>query len=125
MKLSWPDIETRASAFAQDFANAADEKSQAQTFWIKFFAVFGVDSSRVGVFESRVKKLNKRTGYADYFWPGLLLIEHKSAGLDLTIAHDQAADYCVNLQEGEHPRYRLASDFQNFWLKKDYQGCRK
>ena len=117
MALSWPDIKTRASAFAQEFANAADEKSQAQTFWIKFFAVFGVESSRVGVFESRVKKLNKRTGFADYFWPGLLLIEHKSAGVDLVIAQDQAADYCVNLKEGEHPRYLLVSDFQNFWLK--------
>lgn len=117
MKLSWPDIKTRASMFAQEFAHARDEKSQAQTFWLKFFAVFGVDSSRVGVFESRVKKLNKRTGFADYFWPGLLMIEHKSAGLDLAIAHDQAADYCVNLKEGEHPRYLLVSDFQNFWLK--------
>lgn len=117
MKLSWRDIKSRASGFAQEFAQATDEKSQAQTFWIKFFAVFGVDSSRVGVFESRVKKLNKRTGFADYFWPGLLLIEHKSAGVDLVIAQDQAADYCVNLKEGEHPRYLLVSDFQNFWLK--------
>lgn len=117
MRLSWSDIKTRASIFAQEFARATDEKSQAQTFWIKFFAVFGVDSSRVGVFESRVKKINKRTGFADYFWPGLLLIEHKSSGVDLAIAHDQAADYCVNLKDGEHPRYLLVSDFQNFWLK--------
>ena len=117
MKLSWPDIKTRASVFAQEFAHATNEKSQAQTFWIKFFAVFGVDSSRVGVFENRVQKLNKNTGFADYFWPGLLLIEHKSAGLDLAIAQSQAADYCVNLKEEEHPRYLLVSDFQNFWLK--------
>jgi hypothetical protein len=117
MRLSWSDIKTRAIAFAQAFADASDEKSQAQTFWFKFFDVFGVDSSRVGVFESRVKKLNKRTGFADFFWPGLLLIEHKSRGENLEIAADQAANYCVNLQEGEHPRYLLVCDFQHFWLK--------
>ncbi len=117
MALSWSDIKTRAAAFAQEFKAADDEKSQAQTFWIKFFAVFGVDSHRVGVFESRVKKLNKHTGFADYFWPGLLLIEHKSRGENLEIAASQAADYCVNLKEGEHPRYLLVCDFQRFWLQ--------
>ena len=122
MRLSWPDIKKRASAFAQEFAQAKNEKSEAQTFWIKFFAVFGVESSRVGVFESRVKKLNKRVGFADYFWPGLLLIEHKSLGENLVIAQHQAADYCVNLKEGEHPRYLLVCDFQNFWLKDLSEG---
>ncbi len=117
MAQSWQDIQTRASAFAAEFKNARDEKSQAQTFWLKFFDVFGVDSHRVGVFESRVKKLNKHTGFADYFWPGLLLIEHKSAGENLVLAQDQAADYCVNLKPEEHPRYLLVCDFQNFWLK--------
>jgi hypothetical protein len=115
--ISWNDVKTRASAFAHEFKNARDEKSQAQTFWLKFFAVFGVDSHRVGVFESRVKKLNKRTGFADYLWPGLLLIEHKSAGEDLELAESQAADYCINLSEVEHPRYLLVCDFQRFWLK--------
>ncbi len=108
MAQSWQDIQTRASAFAAEFKNARDEKSQAQTFWLKFFDVFGVDSHRVGVFESRVKKLNKHTGFADYFWPGLLLIEHKSAGENLALAQDQAADYCVNLKPEEHPRYLRA-----------------
>jgi hypothetical protein len=122
MRLSWSDIKTRALAFSQAFEHARDEKSQAQTFWFKFFDVFGVDSSRVGVFESRVKKLNKRTGFADFFWPGLLLIEHKSRGENLEIATDQAADYCVNLKEGEHPRYLLVCDFQHFWLKDLTEG---
>lgn len=122
MRLNWSDIKTRAIAFAQAFENARDEKSQAQTFWFKFFDVFGVDSSRVGVFESRVKKLNKRTGFADFFWPGLLLIEHKSRGEDLEIAADQAADYCIHLKEGEHPRYLLVCDFRHFWLKDLAEG---
>lgn len=123
MPLSWNDIKTKALAFAQDFEHARDEKSQAQTFWLKFFDVFGVDSSRVGVFESRVKKLNKRMGYADFFWPGLLLIEHKSRGENLEIAADQAADYCINLKEGEHPRYLLVCDFEHFWLKDLAEGA--
>jgi hypothetical protein len=117
MAQSWDTIKTRATAFAQEFKNTKNEKSFAQTFWIKFFDVFGVDSHRVGVFESRVKKLNKNTGFADYFWPGLLLIEHKSAGEDLSIAQEQAENYCINLTEEEHPRYLLVCDFQNFWLK--------
>ncbi len=117
MRLSWAEIKTRAIAFSQEFKDARDEKSQAQTFWLKFFEAFGVESHRVGVFESRVRKLNKRVGFADYFWPGLVLIEHKSAGESLEIASDQAADYCINLKEGEHPRFLLVCDFQNFWLK--------
>jgi hypothetical protein len=122
MAQSWDTIKTRASAFAQEFKSTKNEKSFAQTFWIKFFDVFGVDSHRVGIFESRVKKLNKNTGFADYFWPGLLLIEHKSAGEDLTIAQDQAENYCINLSEEEHPRYLLVCDFQNFWLKDLSEG---
>ncbi|MDI9334280.1 MAG: hypothetical protein QM533_07865 [Cytophagales bacterium] len=122
MAQSWDTIKTRASAFAQEFKNTKNEKSFAQTFWIKFFAVFGVDSHRVGIFESRVKKLNKNTGFADYFWPGLLLIEHKSAGEDLSIAQDQAENYCINLSEEEHPRYLLVCDFQHFWLKDLSEG---
>jgi len=123
MRRSWSDIRARANAFAHDFAHASDEKSQAQSFWLRFFDIFGVDSSRVGVFESRVRKLNKRTGFADFFWPGLLLIEHKSRGESLAIAADQAADYCVNLKEGEHPRYLLVCDFQQFWLKDLAEGA--
>jgi len=123
MVRSWADIKTKAIAFVQEFAEAGNEKSQAQTFWLRFFEVFGVDSSRVGVFESRVKKLNKRTGFADFFWPGLLLIEHKSRGENLEIATDQAADYCINLKEGEHPRYLLVCDFEHFWLKDLAEGA--
>ncbi len=122
MAQSWDTIKTRASAFAQEFKSTKNEKSFAQTFWIKFFDVFGVDSHRVGIFESRVKKINKNTGFADYFWPGLLLIEHKSAGEDLSIAQDQAENYCINLSEEEHPRYLLVCDFQHFWLKDLAEG---
>jgi hypothetical protein len=122
MAQSWDTIKTRASAFAQEFKNTKNEKSFAQTYWIKFFDVFGVDSHRVGIFESRVKKLNKNTGFADYFWPGLLLIEHKSAGEDLSIAQNQAENYCINLSEEEHPRYLLVCDFQHFWLKDLSEG---
>jgi hypothetical protein len=117
MRLSWPEIKTRSIAFAQEFKDAHDEKSLAQTFWLKFFEIFGVESNRVGVFERRVKKLNKKTGYADYLWPGLVLIEHKSLGEDLDLAVDQAEKYCIHLSDEEHPRYILVSDFQNFRLK--------
>lgn len=96
MRLSWSDITTRSIAFAQEFKDAHDEKSQAQTFWLKFFEIFGVESHRVGVFESRVKKLNNRIGFADYFWPGFVLIEHISAGLNLETLGDQAASEFID-----------------------------
>lgn len=125
MSNSWNDIKTRAAGFAHEFKDASDEKSDAQAFWFRFFEVFGISAERVGVFEKRVKKINKRIGFADYFWPGLLLIEHKSRGLDLQIAQEQAENYCVNLSADEHPRYLLVCDFEHFWLQDLLEGTEK
>lgn len=117
MTLSWPDIKTRALQFAAEFAQVRNERAEAQSFWNSFFGIFGIERRRVAVYESKVKKLNKNTGFIDLLWPGVLLVEHKSLGEPLEVAHKQAEDYFVKLQEGEHPRYIVACDFQNFWLK--------
>lgn len=37
MPLSWNEIKGRAIAFAKEWADAADERAQAQSFWIEFF----------------------------------------------------------------------------------------
>jgi hypothetical protein len=118
MTLDWNTIKTQATQFAATYAHAKSEKAEAQSFWNDFFKIFGLERNRVAVFENTVTKLNnKTTGFIDLFWPGVLLVEHKSAGHDLALAHEQAQDYFIKLKDGERPRYLLTCDFQNFWLK--------
>ena len=118
MTLDWNTIKTRAARFSAKYAKTRNERAEAQSFWNDFFDVFDIERRRVAAYEAKVKKLNKKSpGFVDLFWPGVLLVEHKSAGENLEIAHEQALDYFVDLKEGEHPRYIVACDFQNFWLK--------
>ncbi len=119
MPLSWNEIKTRAAQFSNRHRGARNERSEAQTFWNEFFAdVFGIERRRVAVFESKVARLTKKhPGFMDLFWPGVVLIEHKSAGEDLEVAQAQAEDYFLGLKDGEHPRFLLACDFQRFWLR--------
>ena len=56
------------------------------------------------------------TVFIDLFWPGVLLVEQKSAGRDLSQAYDQAGEYFDALPERDKPRYILVSDFQTFEL---------
>ena len=65
---------------------------------------------------SHVAKLDNRSGFIDLFWPGVLLVEQKSAGRDLKAAYKQAGEYFDALPERERPRYILVSDFQTFEL---------
>ncbi|WP_316187047.1 MULTISPECIES: DNA methyltransferase [unclassified Bradyrhizobium] len=116
MPISWNEVRTRASRFAEEWKSAKYEKGDAQTFYNEFFQIFGVERKRVAVFEKQVRKLDNSNGFIDLFWPGQLVIEQKSAGKDLTKASQQALDYCSALKPNEHPRYILVSDFQNFEL---------
>lgn len=116
MRLSWNEVRNRAAKFAKDNASAMYEKGETQTFYNEFFEVFGVARKRVAVFEKQVAKLDNSKGFIDLFWPGQLVVEHKSAGKDLAKAQTQALDYCGGLKPTEHPRYILLSDFQNFEL---------
>jgi hypothetical protein len=75
------------------WGDAADEDSQAKPFWIAFFEIFGITDKRVATFELNVKKLGTAHGFVDLFWPGMLLVEHKSRGKDLDAAFQQALDY--------------------------------
>lgn len=116
MRLSWNEIRARAAAFATEFADAAYEKGETQTFYNEFFNIFGVKRRSVAAYERRVAKLSGNTGFIDLFWPQVLLVEQKSAGRDLTAARFQAEDYFLGLKENERPRYILACDFQTFDL---------
>ena len=116
MTLSWNEIKTRASAFAKEWHDAANEDSQAKPFLLDFFEVFGITNKRVATFEHAVKKHNGKDGYVDLFWPGILLVEMKSRGKDLSRAYDQAIDYFSGIKERDVPRYVLVCDFQRFQL---------
>ncbi|HEY4487310.1 MAG TPA: DNA methyltransferase, partial [Candidatus Paceibacterota bacterium] len=116
MRLSWNEIRARAAHFAREWKEAHYEKGESQTFYNEFFEVFGVTRRRVASFEEPVKRLGAQRGFIDLFWKGVLLVEQKSAGRNLTRAKQQALDYFPGLKEYELPRYILVSDFQTFEL---------
>lgn len=116
MALSWNEIRSRALNFSKEFADAHYERGETQTFYNEFFNVFGVNRRRVATFEEPVKKLGNKQGFIDLLWKGVLLVEQKSEGRDLTKAKAQALDYFPGLKDNELPQYVLACDFQNFEL---------
>jgi len=114
--LSFNEIRARAARFVEDWANAGYEKGQTHLFYQEFFALFGMSVRRLASFEEPVKKLGNKRGFIDLFWPGMLLVEQKSAGRDLGKAKQQALDYFPGLKDAELPRYLLLCDFQQFEL---------
>ena len=118
--LSWNEIRHRAIAFSRDWKGTTSEKSERQTFWNEFFEVFGIKRRTVAAFEEPVKKLSGNWGYIDLFWPGRVLVEHKSAGQDLDKAHAQGMDYVRGLIDSgrakESPRWLIVSDFKRIAL---------
>jgi hypothetical protein len=118
MRLSWNEIRARAARFAEEWKGASYERGQTQTFYNEFFEVFDVPRKKVAIFEEPIKGLadNKR-GFMDLFWKGTLLVEQKSAGLDLSKAKRQAFDYLPGIKNDKDlPRFILLCDFQSFEL---------
>jgi hypothetical protein len=116
-RLGWDIIKQRARDFAAEWAEATYEKGETQSFYNDFFAIFGVKRRAVASYEKRVGTLDKsKHGFIDLLWPGILLIEQKSAGLDLGRALGQALDYVDWLPERDQPRYVLTCDFQRWRL---------
>ena len=116
MRLSWNEIRARAAAFAREWDDAAYETADTQSFYNDFFEIFDVRRRSVARYEAHVAKLDNRHGFIDLFWPGVLIVEQKSAGRDLSRAYDQAGEYFDALPERDKPRYILVSDFQTFEL---------
>jgi len=122
--LNTNEVRARAAEFAREWEDAHYERGEAQSFYNDFFAVFGMKRRQVATFEEPVKKLGGKHGFIDLFWKGTLLVEHKSAGRNLTSAKQQALDYFPNLKAEELPRFVLVSDFQTFELY-DLEGKAK
>ena len=116
MRLSWNEIRTRAAEFAREWKDSGYEKGETQSFYNEFFEIFGVKRRTVARYEEQVKRLDDSHGFIDLFWPGVLLVEQKSAGVNLEKARHQADAYFDALQEHERPRYQLQCDFQTFEL---------
>ena len=114
MSLNWNEIESRALLFSKTWDDACNENSQAKPFWIDFFEIFGITNKRVATFELNVKKLGGAQGFVDLFWPGMLLVEHKSLGKNLDDAVDQAVGYLHHLKEHELPQLVVVCDFAHF-----------
>ena len=117
MRLSWNEIRARAAKFADEWRDAAHEKRETQSFYNEFFGLFDVKRRSVARYEEHVHKLDNRSGFIDLFWPGVLIVEQKSEGRDLTRAKGQAGEYFDALPERDRPCYILVSDFQTFELR--------
>ena len=116
MRLSWNEIRVRAAQFAQDWKDAGYEKGETQSFYNEFFDIFDVKRRTVARYEEHVQRLDNSRGFIDLFWPGVLLVEQKSAGVNLAAARKQAGTYFDALPERDRPRYQLLCDFQTFEL---------
>jgi hypothetical protein len=120
MPLSWNEIRNRAIVFSREWRGETREAGERQTFWNEFFNVFGVRRRTVATFEEPVRNLAGDWSFIDLFWPGHLLVEHKSRGGDLGKAEAQAMAYIRGLQDTgrdrEIPRWLIVSDFARIAL---------
>jgi len=118
--ISWNEIRQNSLTFSRAWSGATREQADKQTFWNEFFNIFGISRRVVATFEEPIRRLTGTTGFIDLFWPGKLLVEHKTAGHSLDTAESQAFAYIRDLissgRQDEAPRYILLSDFQRFAL---------
>jgi len=120
------EIRSRATAFASKWQAEFDEDAEAKSFWEDFFRVFGKERKEIAHFEYYVRrKFYGRPGFIDLFWPGTLLVEHKSRGKSLDAAFEQAVGYFDNLKDDEKPRYVLVSDFARMRLYDQQEGTQQ
>ena len=116
------ELHARADEFSKEFADTTYESGYAQNFIRELCGVYGLNYLRCVKFEERIKKQDAQGTEAgginriDGFFPGLMLVEMKSAGKDMDLAYGQALRYAPLLAEADRPRYVLVSDFQSLHL---------
>ena len=115
-----------AKAFAEEWKNRGDEKSETQQFWMSLLSsVFGIDEPQKYIeFEKRVK-LN-HTSFIDAYIPSAkVLIEQKSADIDLRKGYkqsdgamltpfQQAKRYANEMPYSSRPRWVVVCNFRSF-----------
>lgn len=114
---TWSHIQKQAEQFVLKYRNSTREQADSKVFIRDFLVdLYGIDPIEAGNYERQVGKLGNKYGFIDYFLPGKLVIEFKSAGKDLNLALLQALDYHQGLAQEERPRYILTCDFAHFHL---------
>ena len=116
MPISIKEVRRNLTAFALEYADAKDERQEAQEFQIEFYRCFGINQRKARAFEKRVENSRNTTGYIDGYVPGKLLTEMKSRGVSLDRAHEQAHDYAAYMKGEEIPPYILTCNFARFRL---------
>ena len=108
----------KATAFALEWAHERDEKGEAHSFWDAFFRIFDLERRHFARHESRVSRTGKSKGFIDLFWPGKLLVEHKSAHKnrpeDWADTLRQALDYIEELPVAQRPKVVVLCNFKRF-----------
>lgn len=118
-----PQIWTRTNDFVDRWRNETRERAEKDSFWNEFLAIFGVDRRRKGVFEYLAQKQSTgRHGFIDYFSPGEMAVEHKSAGENLDKGMNQLVDYLVHMDTLDLPHTLVVCDFQNFVVRDVVSG---
>jgi hypothetical protein len=95
-----------------------DEKGEAQTFLFHLLEAFSHDANTLpagSTFEYRVRFPGQKTKFADFVWPGHVLIEMKSRGAKLSRHYQQTFDYWLNLVP-HRPPYVVLCNFDEFWI---------
>jgi hypothetical protein len=107
-----------AELLAKKYAKITSEKQFAQTFWRDVFQqLCGVDDLLATGIEFEYPVRSHESGtikFIDVLWPGIVLVEHKSAGESLDKAEQQARDYLISLEAVKRPPVIILSDFANF-----------
>jgi hypothetical protein len=107
-----------AELLAMKYAKITSEKSFAQTFWRDVFQqLCGVDDLLATGIEFEFPVRSHESGtikFIDVLWPGVVLVEHKSAGESLDKAEQQARDYLISLEAVKRPPVIILSDFAKF-----------
>ena len=108
----------QAELLAKKYAKITSEKQFAQTFWRDLFQhICGIDDLlATGIeFEFPVRAHDSgNIKFIDVLWPGVVLVEHKSAGESLDKAEEQARNYLISLEAAKRPPVIILSDFANF-----------
>lgn len=124
MTLDLQTLQHNAEQFIRDCEPLHYEMGHAQKFIASLCKVYGLDAHFAVQYEHRVRKADlKGINRIDGFFPGLLMIEMKSAGEDLEAAFIQALEYVQLIERIEDkPRHILVSDFKNLHLYELNQG---
>ena len=122
--INWEKIRVRATKFVEKWHGETSETAEAQSFWNDFFEIFGRTRRGIAFYEFQARRYEKRqgklqstvAGRIDMLWPGVLAVEHKSAGKSLDEGEKQLYVYINDLPDDLKPAFGLVCDFSHFRL---------